>query len=184
MLSMQGGGAGADAHGGGESQTAALLEKLPEDWVVFHQVSVPGKRWTVDHLLIGPCGVIGLWSYDYPGLVTVAGDTLWGGGDPQTRELMSVREHGDAIARAIGVELTEAMCIHTAELSEMQFTVRGIEVVAPHRLTPWLLERPTQLLGIQVTATAAAARHHLEIHGLPGRPADTASHEASESKTA
>ena len=42
----------------GELATAALLEHLPgRQWVVLHDLALPGSRANVDHLVIGPTGV-------------------------------------------------------------------------------------------------------------------------------
>lgn len=41
----------------GERATAALLDRLPErKWAVLHDLSVPGSRANVDHLVIGRTG--------------------------------------------------------------------------------------------------------------------------------
>ena len=162
----------ADPTDAGKGETAAMLEKLPESWVVLHNVCVPGKRWSVDHLVIGPGGVTGLWSASYSGRVTVAGSTMWGGDHPRTRELMDIGEHAAAVAAVLGLDVTPAMCIHTADLPELEFTVREIDILAPYRLLPWFLEQTPHLLDMQVTAIAAADRHRLETGGLPHKQAD------------
>ena len=42
----------------GEVATADLLDRLPpRDWVVFHDLAVPGSRANIDHLAIGRTGV-------------------------------------------------------------------------------------------------------------------------------
>lgn len=42
----------------GEVATARLLERLPRrDWVVFHDLAVPGSRANIDHVAIGRTGV-------------------------------------------------------------------------------------------------------------------------------
>lgn len=42
----------------GEVATAGLLDRLPRrDWVVFHDLAVPGSRANIDHLAIGRTGV-------------------------------------------------------------------------------------------------------------------------------
>ncbi|MCX5000915.1 nuclease-related domain-containing protein [Streptomyces longwoodensis] len=45
------------AHGAvGEQQTAALLDRLPAGWTVFHGRRLPGRRHDLDHVLVSPCG--------------------------------------------------------------------------------------------------------------------------------
>lgn len=42
----------------GEVATAGVLDRLPRrDWVVFHDLAVPGSRANIDHLAIGRTGV-------------------------------------------------------------------------------------------------------------------------------
>ncbi len=41
----------------GERATAGLLEQLPGSWTVLHNVYIPGRRFNIDHVLIGPGGV-------------------------------------------------------------------------------------------------------------------------------
>ena len=45
----------------GERRVAAVLDRLPADFVVFHDLQLPGSKANVDHLVIG---VGGIWSID------------------------------------------------------------------------------------------------------------------------
>jgi hypothetical protein len=52
----------------GERRTARLLEPLERHgWVVLHDLSVPGSRANLDHLVIGPGGVFVIDSKQYRG---------------------------------------------------------------------------------------------------------------------
>jgi len=42
----------------GENCVGRELDFLPSDYTVFHSVIIPGKDYDLDHIVIGPCGVM------------------------------------------------------------------------------------------------------------------------------
>ena len=141
----------------GERETARLMMSLPNSWTVLHNVFLPGRRFNVDHLLIGPGGVIALDSKNYSGPVKLSNGTMWCGRYPKTHELQAAQYHADCIAELLGVGVNAALCIHTAELPAEQFSVGEVDVLSPARLAEWLCGLPPELLDMQVTAVSAAA---------------------------
>jgi hypothetical protein len=59
--------AGARRHRRSERLVAELLTHLPADHVLINDVVLPGQRGTVDHIVIGPCGVVVIEPRQYPG---------------------------------------------------------------------------------------------------------------------
>jgi hypothetical protein len=163
----------------GERQTAQLLEALPPPWVVLHNVFLPGRRFNVDHLLIGPGGVIALDSKNYSGRVTVKDGTMRSGGYRRDDELAAAREHADCVGKILGVEVTPVLCIHTAQLPHDHFVVDSIDVLSPSRLVEWLRGRPALLLDMQVSVLAAASQQKLDVRGLPEPSVDDSAIETS-----
>lgn len=53
----------------GELATALALVDLSDDWRVMRDRRVPGSTNTVEHLLVGPAGVIVVGTVDWPGTV-------------------------------------------------------------------------------------------------------------------
>lgn len=53
-----------------EIATAAELRRLPAAWTVLHSRALPGTRADVDHVAIGPAGVVVLDSKDWTGKIT------------------------------------------------------------------------------------------------------------------
>ena len=43
----------------GERATARALDGIDDEgWAVLHDVRLPGRRWNLDHVLVGPAGVV------------------------------------------------------------------------------------------------------------------------------
>ncbi len=42
----------------GEIEVGALLATLPPEWAVFHALPIGGHGWDIDHVLVGPGGVV------------------------------------------------------------------------------------------------------------------------------
>src|SRR3954469_25066176 len=64
----------------GEVTTAALLSGLEDiGWVILHDLAIPGSKANIDHLLIGPGGVLVIDSKNFSGRITRGSGTLWHG---------------------------------------------------------------------------------------------------------
>lgn len=59
----------------GEVSVAKVLEELPKDFKVIHDVNVDDK-FNIDHLVIGPTGIFTIETKNHIGRVTNNGDTL------------------------------------------------------------------------------------------------------------
>jgi hypothetical protein len=132
----------------------------------------PDNSFDIDHLLIGPAGVIVLDSKNYSGRVRLNDDTLWTGKYPLSRELAAAQRHADHVGEVLGVDAAAALCIHTARLPAEHFNIKDIDVLSPHRLVDWLVSRPWLLLHMQIVAIAAAARARYQVLGLPEQPTE------------
>src|SRR5437016_1992264 len=72
----------------GERATPPLLVSLAEQgWQLLNDRAVPGSAGNIDHLLIGPGGVVVLDSKNWAGRVTLSKGTLWNNRLPRNREL-------------------------------------------------------------------------------------------------
>ncbi|MDQ3107765.1 MAG: NERD domain-containing protein [Actinomycetota bacterium] len=126
-------GAGA----AGERATAAALAGAErEGWTIFHDVRLPGRRWNLDHVLIGPPGVI------------VVETKQWRDPVRTWRQHPRILEERvgwqiDAVAAALGMgEVAGFLCVHGATVRRFR---RGTAVGDGRHLRRWLRRR-TQVL--------------------------------------
>jgi hypothetical protein len=54
----------------GEQDVTRLLAKLPDDYVVVNDVVLPGQRGNIDHVVLGPCGIVVIETKRYGGAIT------------------------------------------------------------------------------------------------------------------
>ena len=75
---------------------AELLARLPDSYVLLNDLVLPGHPGNIDHVLIGPCGVVVIETKRWAGTVACAGDRWSVNGYPRrnvTRQVI-----GGAIA--------------------------------------------------------------------------------------
>ena len=80
----------------GEQSVAELLARLPDSYVLLNDLVLPGHPGNIDHVLIGPCGVVVIETKRWAGTVACAGDRWSVNGYPRrnvTRQVI-----GGAIA--------------------------------------------------------------------------------------
>lgn len=53
----------------GEQDVTRLLAKLPDDYVVVNDVMLPGQRGNIDHVVLGPCGIVVIETKRYRGSI-------------------------------------------------------------------------------------------------------------------
>ncbi|MBV8983967.1 MAG: NERD domain-containing protein [Acidimicrobiia bacterium] len=149
----------------GEWLTTQLLADLPASWVVLHRVLPHDKSFDIDHVLIGPGGVIVLDSKNYSVRVQLNKDTLWSGKYALRRELGGAKKYAAYVADVIGIDARPALCIHSAQLPAREFTFDGVDVLSPDRLLRWLHDLPPRLLDVPIVAAVAAARTRFHVLG-------------------
>jgi Nuclease-related domain len=83
----------------GDTSVSALLHRLSDDYFLVSDVLIPGHRGNVDHVLIGPCGVMVIEARRWAGRIRVQRDRLSVNGFPRasvTRQVtggaMAVKE--------------------------------------------------------------------------------------------
>src|SRR4029450_5665207 len=105
----------------GERRTARLLEPLERHgWVVLHDLSVPGSRANLDHLVIGPGGVFVIDSKQYVGVLQLdwAG-RCWHAGYPLAPALSAVSFEADRAAQVLpdpGVAVVPIVAVHGVQV--------------------------------------------------------------------
>jgi Nuclease-related domain len=75
-------------HNAGLHKTAQALAELEHDgWLVLHDLQRPGRRFaSIDHIAIGPGGIVVIDAKDWSGTVDVSGGVLRQNGSSRERE--------------------------------------------------------------------------------------------------
>lgn len=134
----------------GERATARALEGVGRDgWTVFPDVRLGGRRWNLDHVLVGPPGVV------------VVETKQW------RRPVRTYRRHPriveervgwqcDAVAAALGTDLVRPyLCVHGATVRRWR---RWAPIGDGRHLRRWLRRLPPALGRREVDDLARRAR--------------------------
>lgn len=122
-----------DQGAAGERQVGAILDRLPDDYVVFHDLGIPGSAANVDHLVVGPGGVFAIDSKNFSYPLTLGrgrgADKIWTGGRPV--DLKPCRWEASEVERLIGVPARPMLCVIAPSLPESMFDFDGVCVCQP-----------------------------------------------------
>lgn len=144
----------------GERQVGAMLDQLPDPYVVFHDLQIPGSKANVDHLVIGTSGIwaIDTKNYQYP--VTIGSGKgagkLWTGRRPLADTMETTKWEADSVAELIGYAVDPVMCIIAPSLPEQNFEFAGLAVCAPSHLRQVVADADG---AIDIGAAELAVRH-------------------------
>ncbi|WP_369068394.1 nuclease-related domain-containing protein [Kineococcus terrestris] len=151
----------------GERLVGEVLDQLaPHGWRVLHDVHWPGRqRANIDHLAVGPGGVVVVDSKNWSGPVDVQADTVRAGGRSKAGELAGVRDAAAAVTAHLPprrrTTVVGVLCLVQQEVPPR--TVAGVTVVGRAHLADALTALPAVLSPAAVDATAA------ELHRLTSR---------------
>jgi hypothetical protein len=81
----------------GEELVSTLLARLSDDFCLVNDVTLHGHRGNIDHVLIGPCGVVVIETKNYQGLVTCDRNEWFQNG----RRIRNVSKQARGAARAL-----------------------------------------------------------------------------------
>ena len=151
----------------GERRTARLLAPLERrGWAVLHDLAIPGSAANIDHLVIGPGGVLVIDSKQYRGPLRVDRDGMvWHGRHLLVAALRRVLWQADQVDEVLGIaDLTVAAIVasHGARVPEGGLQAHGVTVV-PARQVPDLLQALPAVLGPERVAWLAD-RARLRFH--------------------
>jgi hypothetical protein len=148
----------------GEERVGELLAELESEGCrVLHDRLVPGRRENIDHLVIGPFGVVVVESKHYAGPVSVRGGELYLKGRRQDsmvaqieRQLASVRETLDT------PDVTGIICVIGGEFPVLfaPRSVGGLLLTSDRRLLERIRGLPRVLDAADVEHVASQAERH------------------------
>jgi hypothetical protein len=147
----------------GERRTARLLAPLERyGWAVLHDLAIPGSAANIDHLVIGPGGVVVTDSKQYRGQLRLDQDGfLWHGRHLLISMLRRVRWEADQADEVLGVadiNLGAIVAVHSASVPWGRLEVDGVTVAAARRVPDLLLALPPILGPERVAWLADRAR--------------------------
>ncbi|WP_432546168.1 nuclease-related domain-containing protein [Kineococcus sp. SYSU DK004] len=151
----------------GERLVGEVLDGLvPHGWRVLHDVHWPGRqRANIDHLAVGPGGVVVVDSKNWSGTVDVQADTLRVGSRSKAGELAGVRDAAAAVTAHLPprrrTTVAGVLCLVQQDVRPRP--VAGVTVVGRAHLVDALTALPAVLSPAAVEATAA------ELHRLTSR---------------
>jgi Nuclease-related domain len=143
----------------GERHTARLLAPLERrGWAVLHDLAIPNSQANIDHLVIGPGGVVAIDSKQYRGRLRVARDGMvWHGRHLLVSALRTTLWEADQADEVLGIaDLTVAaiVAVHGASIPWGALRADGVTIVPARRL-PDLLQTLPPVLGPERVAWLA-----------------------------
>lgn len=170
----------------GERQVAATLETLaPYGWTALHDVHWPGRPLAnIDHIAIGPGGVVVIDAKNWTGSVTLEGGTLRQNGYRREREVEGAATAAAAVAALFQPQhrsgVRAAICL-TGQDQAPTACGPGVVVVGRLQLPALLMSLPVRFspydvadigryLGQKLAAPTIPARAHPTPSATAGRP--------------
>jgi hypothetical protein len=143
----------------GERRTARLLAPLERHgWALLHDLAIPGSHANLDHLVIGPGGVVVIDSKQYRGRLQLDQyGMLWHGRHLLISPLRKVRWKADQADEVLGiahVQVAAIVAVHGASVPWGRLDTDGVTVV-PARRVPGLLRALPPTLGPERVAWLA-----------------------------
>ena len=152
----------------GERRTAAALLALPPTWGVLHDVRWPGRlRANLDHVVVGPGGVVVVDSKAWSSDAAVRDGVLRCGSWLKTREAESAAAQAAAVAALLEPahrrHVRGAVSLVRQDLAPA-LTTSGATAVGAGQLVAWLVGLPPVLGEAEVVAV------HGHLRGLLAAP--------------
>jgi hypothetical protein len=155
---------GGTAREKGEHKVGKELAKLPEGWRVVHKLQVTESGNDIDHIVIGPPGVITLHTKHHPkGKVTVYERTLYV--DGTTKNYVWTSEHearraATTLTDVCGFTVPTQSAVVFVDVADVQHKGRphGVTVTTRQQLVDWLTALPAHLHPRQIERVWTEAR--------------------------
>jgi hypothetical protein len=143
----------------GERRTARLLAPLERrGWAVLHDLAIPNSRANIDHLVIGPAGVLVVDSKQYRGKLRLDNDGMvWHGRHllvSALRKTLWQADQADEVLGIADVTVAAIVAVHGASVPWGLLRADGVTIVPARRL-PDLLQALPPVLGPERVAWLA-----------------------------
>jgi hypothetical protein len=143
----------------GERRAARLLAPLERrGWAVLHDLAIPGTQANIDHLVIGPGGVLVVDSKQYRGRLRLDHDGMvWHGRHllvSALRKVLWAADQADEVLGVAEVQVAAVVSVHGASVPWGLLQAEGVAIV-PARRVPGLLQALPSILGPERVAWLA-----------------------------
>jgi Nuclease-related domain len=147
----------------GERRTVRLLAPLErQGWAVLHDLAIPGSAANIDHLVIGPGGVLVIDTKRYRGRLWLDGyGMLWHGRHLLVSAVRRTRWEADQADEVLGIadlQIAAIVAVHGASVPWGALRSEGVTVVPARRLPDLLCALPPVLGPERVAWLADRAR--------------------------
>jgi hypothetical protein len=147
----------------GERRTARLLAPLERrGWAVLHDLAIPNSQANIDHLVIGPGGVLAIDTKHYRGELQVDRDGMvWHGRHLLVSALRTTLWEADQADEVLGIadlQVAAFVAVHGASIPWGLLYADGVTIVPARRLPDLLGALPPILGPERVTWLADRAR--------------------------
>jgi hypothetical protein len=143
----------------GERRTARLLAPLERrGWAVLHDLAIPGTQANIDHLIIGPAGMLVIDSKQYRGRLRLDRyGMVWHGRHLLVSALRTVLWEADQADEVLGIadiQVAAVVAVHGTTVPWGLLQADGVTIV-PARRVPDLLQALPPMLGPERVAWLA-----------------------------
>jgi Nuclease-related domain len=143
----------------GERRTARLLASLERrGWAVLHDLAIPGSAANIDHLVIGPGGVLVIDSKRYRGRLRLdQHGMVWHGRRllvSAPRRVLWAADQADEVLGVAEIQVAAVVAVHGASVPWSVLQADGVTIVPARRL-PDLLQALPSILGPERVAWLA-----------------------------
>lgn len=119
-----------------ERSMAAHLAELPSSYTVLHDLTLPGGRGSVDHLVIGPGGAFLVVSRRVDGPLSFQQDQLFHGATPAKPLLDSARAQAQVLTQSLGTPVVPVVgLVGTPVPDTIPPAIDGVLVCAVDQMT-------------------------------------------------
>ncbi len=142
----------------GEIRTARILERLGREYVIQHDLVLPGTRANIDHLVIGPTGIFTVETKNYSDPVKVARGRVTCRGRSMERIVVQARAQSEAAGKALERRVIPLVCVVGAGVKTGVLrppVVNGVRFCNNRRLVSVINRGPAILSGAEVGELAA-----------------------------
>jgi hypothetical protein len=143
----------------GERRTARLLAPLERrGWAVLHDLAIPGTQANIDHLVIGPGGVLVIDSKQYRGRLRLDRQGMvWHGRQllvSALRKVLWAADQADEVLGVADITVAAVVAVHGAGVPWGLLQADGVTILPARRL-PGLLQGLPSMLGPERVAWLA-----------------------------
>jgi len=135
----------------GERVVGAVLDELgAAGWRVFHDRRLPGSVANIDHIAVGPGGIVAIDAKAYRGQAVIVGDELRVGGRRRVNELDAVIRYARTVAATVRAGMPHlgtvvaypVICFSGSVALPMPVTLRDVTLIEHGVLGQWMRSLP------------------------------------------